>query len=185
MHVRFFAVFVVIALVLSACATEPETPGASPASGLSVTKDSYDGATLVRQVAVTAGVPGEGDFNALGFEWRSKFANRVVLVAGTRGVVRVSNLVIDVDDEPVTVKTVSEVTDHGAPGTERWSMRRFEISWVDLERMAAGKTVRFKVVGPNEVFGTAFGRAQAGAPVNRTLAAFRAAVKRQRGEPVD
>ncbi len=183
MHVRLLLQSFVVALALSACAAAPDVPPA--ASGVQVTKDDYDGATVVRQIAVAAGVPGEGDFNALGFEWRSKFANRVVLVAGTRGVIRVNNLVIEVDDEPVTVKTVGEVTDHGAPGTERWSMRRFEISWVDLERLAAGKTVRMKVVGPNEVLGTAFGRAHVGAPVNRTLAAFRATVKRQRGEPVD
>lgn len=178
-----FAVLSLIAvLALAACAAAPDAPSSS---GLQVSRDDYDGATVVRQIAVPAGVPGEGDFNALGFEWRSKFANRVVLVAGTRGVVRIASLAIEVDDEPVAVKTVSEIVDHGTPGAERWSMRRFEVSWVDLERMAAAETVRLKVVGPNEAFGTAFGRAHVGAPVNRTLAAFRAAVKRQRGEPVD
>jgi hypothetical protein len=166
---------------LGACATVDEAPAAP---GLQVAKDDYDGATIVRQAPVAAGMPGEGDFNALGFEWRSKFPNRVVLVAGTRGVIRVANLVVEVDGTPLPAKVASETTEYGDPGAgERWSMRRFEVAWDDFERIAAGRTVRLKVVGPNEMFGTSFGSDHAGAPVNRTLATFRATVRRLRGEP--
>lgn len=167
--------------VLVACASTPDAPSSS---GLQVLKDDYDGATIVRQAPVEAGIPGEADYNALGFEWRSKFPNRVVLVAGTRGVIRVASLVIDVDGEPLGVKTASEATAYGDPAAgERWSMRRFELSWVDFERLAAGRSVRLRIVGPNEMYATSFGMAHAGAPVNRTLADFRATVRRLRGEP--
>ncbi len=178
----FARVLLVVAATcaIGACATGPEVQSSST---LQVVKDDYDGATIVRQPPVAAGTPGEGEFNALGFEWRSKFANRVVLVAGTRGVIRVANLTIEVDGEALPVRTVGEITEYGDPGAERWSMRRFEVSWTDLERMAAARTVRMKVVGPNEMFGTAFGKDQYGAPVNRTLAEFRSTVRRLRGEP--
>jgi hypothetical protein len=169
------------ACLLVACATGTEAPSSA---GPQVIKDDYDGATIVRQVPVEAGILGEGDFNALGFEWKSKFPNRVVLVAGTRGVIRVASLVVEVDGEPLNVKIAGEITDYGSPAAgERWSMRRFEVSWDDFERLAAGRVVRLKVVGPNEMYGTAFGKEHAGAPVNRTLASFRETVRRLRGEP--
>jgi hypothetical protein len=169
------------ASLLVACAA---APGLTQSDGPDVSKDAYDGATIVRQTAVAAGTPGDADFNALGFEWRSKFANRVVLVAGTRGVIRVANLTLEVDGEPVAVKTASETTAYGDPSSgERWSMRRFEVDWDSFERIAAGRTVRMRVVGPNEMFATSFGRDFSAAPVNRTLAEFRATVRKLRGEP--
>lgn len=168
------------ACLLVACTTAADAPSAS---GLQVVKDDYDGATIVRQAPVEAGILGEGDFNALGFEWKSKFPNKVVLVAGTRGVIRIASLAIDVDGDPVDVKIAGEATDYGAPGAgDRWSMRRFEMSWPDFARVAAARTVRLKVVGPNEMFATSFGKAHAGAPVNRTLADFTDRVRRLRGE---
>ena len=176
------ALFSFTACLLTACATGIEAPAAS--SGPQVVKDDYDGATIVRQTPVVAGTLSEGDFNALGFEWKSKFANRVVLVAGTRGVIRVANLTLEVDGEPVNVKTASETTAYGDPASgERWSMRRFEVDWDGFERIAAGHTVHMRVVGPNEMYATSFGRDYAAAPVNRTLATFRATVRRLRGEP--
>jgi hypothetical protein len=168
--------------VLAACATPSGEP-AAPA-GLQVIKDDYDGATIVRQAPVVAGNLAEGDWNALGFEWKSKLPNRVLLVAGTRGVFRITNLVVEIDGEAAAVKTASEATDYGDPGAgERWSMRLFEVNWADFERIAAGRTVRLKVVGPNEMFATTFGGEHAGAPVNATLASFRTTVRRLRGEP--
>jgi hypothetical protein len=167
--------------VLAACAT----PGGEPSrsDGPQVIKDDYDGATIVRQAPVVAGNLAEGDWNALGFEWKSKFPNRVLLVAGTRGVFRIAELVIEIDGEAAAVKTASESTDYGDPAAgERWSMRRFEVNWADFERIATGRTVRLKVVGPNEMFATTFGSEHAGAPVNGTLASFRATVRRLRGE---
>jgi len=160
------------------CATtdQPAAPG------LQVFKDDYDGATIARQQPVISGGVA-GDWNALGFEWRSKFPNKVMLNAGTRGVVKITEVGLEIDGEEAGVKLASEVTDYGVPSAaERWSMRRFEMSWVDFERMAAARTVRMKIIGANEILVTSFGSAQPGAPINDALSSFFLTVRKLRGE---
>lgn len=155
----------------------------STAPGPQVFKDDYDGSTIVRQTPVNSGSDAAGDWNVLGFEWKSRFPNRVVIAAGTRGVINITDLVLEIDGESAAVKTASEMTDYGdSSAPERWSMRRFEVSWADLERMATARSVQVRVVGANEVFVTSFGAAHPGAPVNTTLPAFRTVVRKLRGE---
>jgi len=171
-----------LAALASACVACASV-GDAKAPGLQVLRDDYDGATIVRQAPVTSGSDTVGDWNALGFEWKSKFPNRVLLAAGTRGVINITDLVLEIDGENAAVKPASELTDYGDPSTpERWSMRRFEVSWSDFERMATARAVQVRVVGANEIFVTSFGADRPGAPVNTTLSAFRAAVRKQRGE---
>jgi len=170
------------ALLSSACMACGSLGDTKPA-GLQVLRDGYDGATVVRQAPVNSGSDAAGDWNALGFEWKSKFPNRVVLAAGTRGVIHITDLVLEIDGENAAVGRASEMTDYGdAPTGERWSMRRFEVSWADFERMATAHAVQVRVVGANEIFVTTFGTDRPGAPVNATLSAFRAEVRKQRGE---
>jgi hypothetical protein len=170
-----------LALAASAC-VGCATTDQPAAPGLQVFKDEYDGSTIARQQPVISGGVA-GDWNALGFEWRSKFPNRVVLNAGTRGVVKITEVGLEIDGEEASVKIASELTDYGAPSAaERWSMRRFEISWVDFERMAAARTVRMKIVGANEILVTSFGSAHAEAPINDSLSSFFVTVRKLRGE---
>lgn len=164
-------------LVCAACAA----PGDVATPGAQVVKDDYDGAISVLQPAAVAG-DYTGDWNQLGFEWRAKFPNRVVLDAGTRGVVNVTGLELVADGEAVETRLASERTDYGTPGPERWSVRRFETTWTDFERLAAARNVQMKVIGANEVLVTTFGLARRGAPVNETLARFRASVRKLRGD---
>ncbi|HTT09484.1 MAG TPA: hypothetical protein VMG60_01230 [Burkholderiaceae bacterium] len=170
------------ALLSSACMACASVSETTP-PGLQVLKDDYDGATIVRQAPVNSGSDAAGDWNALGFEWKSKFPNRVVIAAGTRGVINITDLVLEIDGENAAVKRASELTDYGDSSTgERWSMRRFEVSWADFERMATAHAVQVRVIGANEIFVTSFGADRPGAPVNTTLPAFRAEVRKQRGE---
>ena len=172
-----------LAALLSALCVACASGGDVRAPGLQVVKDDYDGATIVRQAPAQSGSDFAGNWNALGFEWKSKFPNRVVIAAGTRGVINIRDLVLEIDGETATVKPASEMTDYGDSASgERWSMRRFEVSWADFERMAAARAVQVRVVGTNEVFVTSFGSDRPGAPVNATLPPFRAAVRKQRGE---
>jgi len=174
---------IVIALAIVACTGCAALEEAAQPSRTQTATDAYDGATIVRQPAVIAGTNYTGDWNALGFEWTSKFPNRVLLSAGTRGVIKVTDLVLDIDGEPAAVQIASELTDYGdSKAAERWSMRRFEISWADFKRMASARTVRMRVVGTNEMFVTSFGSDHVGAPVNATMPAFVAKVRKLRGE---
>lgn len=170
------------ALVCGSCATLEEAAPASPAPV--VFKDEYDGATIVRQAPVSAGVAAWADWTVLGFEWRSKFPNVVVLTAGTQGVVRIVEVIFEVDGEVLRdIKAVSELTDFGDTSAPvRWSTRRFELSWEELLRIAAAKAVRMRVIGPHEAAATSFGTAHPGALVNTKLGAFVAAVRKERGE---
>lgn len=171
-----------LACACAACASV----GDSKAPGLQVIKDDYDGSTIVRQAPVNSGSDATGDWNALGFEWKSKFPNRVIIAAGTRGVIKITDLVLEIDGEPAAVKVASEMTDYGDPAAaERWSMRRFEVSWADFDRMATARTVQVRIVGTNEVYVTSFGADRTGAPVNATLPAFRAEVRKRRGEVLE
>ena len=172
---------VLLAVAVCACSGCASTDN-TPVPGVQTRKDDYDGATIVRQAAVSSGTSAAGDWNALGFEWTSKFPNRVVLTAGTRGVIKVTALVLEIDGEPADVQIASELTDYGDPSAERWSMRRFEISWVSFKRMAVARTVRMKIVGANEIFVTSFGADHAGAPVSQALPDFVARVRKLRGE---
>lgn len=167
-------------LMLTACATTDETALAA----LQTFKDDYDGATIVRQVPVAAGTSSTESWSALGFEWRSKFSDRVVVTAGTKGVVKIDEVAFDVDGEPVKgLKAVSEFTDHGgAAAGERVSTRRFEMSWTEFVRMAAARSVRMRLVGASEIFVTSFGSTHFGAPVNAAFPPFVATVRRLRGE---
>jgi hypothetical protein len=180
---RVRAIFSALAvLACTACASVDETPSTA---GPRVFKDDYDGATIVRQAPVASGSGTTGD-NALGFEWKSKFPNRVILLAGTRGVIRITGLNLEIDGDATQVHVASELTEYGdASAPERWSMRRFEVSWADFKRMASARSVRMQVVGANEVFVTAFGKDALGAPVNRTLPPFFAKVRALRGEAPD
>jgi len=149
-------------------------------------RDDYDGSTIVRQAPVNSGSDATGDWNALGFEWKSKFPNRVIIAAGTRGVIKITDLVLEIDGEQVEVKAASERTDYGdSAGAERWSMRRFEVSWADFNRMATARAVQVRIVGTNEVYVTSFGTDRVGAPVNATLPGFRAEVRKRRGEALE
>jgi hypothetical protein len=166
--------------ILAACAATDET---APA-GMRTFRDEYDGSTIVRQAPVGAGSSSTESWSALGFEWRSKFPDRVVVTAGTKGVVKIDAVAFDVDGEPVTgLKAVSEFTDHGDPGAgERVSTRRFEMSWTEFVRMASAKSVRMRLVGASEILVTSFGATHYGAPVNAALPPFVASVRKLRGE---
>jgi len=178
-RIKHLLLILTAACALAGCASTNEPK----ASGLQVFKDDYDGSMVARQAPVNAGSYVTGDWNVLGFEWKSKFPNRVLLAAGTRGVVKIDEVTIAIEGEETNVKTASEMTDYGDPSSaERWSMRRFEISWTDFERMAAARTVKLKIVGANQVLVTSFGAAHAGAPVNGTLPAFLTTVRKLRGE---
>jgi hypothetical protein len=178
-RIKHLLLILTAACALAGCASTNEPK----ASGLQVFKDDYDGSMVARQAPVNAGSYVTGDWNVLGFEWKSKFPNRVLLAAGTRGVVKIDEVTIAIEGEETNVKTASEMTDYGdASAAERWSMRRFEISWTDFERMAAARTVKLKIVGANQVLVTSFGAAHAGAPVNGTLPAFLTTVRKLRGE---
>lgn len=147
-------------------------------------QDEFDGSTIVRQVPVGAGASSTESWSALGFEWRSKFPERVVVTAGSKGVVRIEEVAFDADGEPVRgLKAVSEFTDHGNPGAgERVSTRRFEMSWTEFLRLAGAKSVRMRLVGASEVLVTSFGPAHFGAPVNAAFPPFVATVRKLRGE---
>jgi hypothetical protein len=75
--IKRFLLALAAASAIAGCASigEPQSVG------LQVFKDEYDGSTVARQEPVSAGGRAAGDWNALGFEWKSKFPNRVVLVA--------------------------------------------------------------------------------------------------------
>jgi hypothetical protein len=176
--------WVLAVFAAAGCASTTET---ATAPGLQVFKDDFDGSTIVRQVPVGAGSSSLEDWSALGFEWKSKFPDRIVVTAGSKGVIKITEVSFEVDSEAIeSLKAVSEFTDHGnATAPERVSTRRFEMSWTDFVRMATAKSVRMKIVGASEIFVTSFGTKHVGAAVNSAFPAFLAAARKLRGEPSD
>jgi hypothetical protein len=174
------SIFAVLACASCATMDDAAVADGSPI----VVKDDYDGSTIVRQPLVSAGAGDWADWTMLGFEWRSKFPNVVVLTAGTKGVVRIVDVAFEIDGEPMErVRAVSELTDYGDDSAPvRWSTRRFEVGWEEFLTIAGAKSVRMRVIGPNEAAATSFGSAHPGALVNARLGPFVRAVRKQRGE---
>jgi hypothetical protein len=114
--------------------------------------DSFDGSVIVNQepfvlTSADFGLPG----TKLGFIWKKKVPDFIVLVVGVQGISSVRELAFNIDGEIIEIdKALQVFTDHEPGGKyPGWSFNRFPISLIKFRQIAAANNVRMKVVDIN------------------------------------
>ncbi|PSV49803.1 hypothetical protein [Photobacterium indicum] len=142
---------------------------------LSVTKDSFDGSTLLTQSPVSAASSLSEGWNTLGFDWNEKYPDVVFLEVGVNGITNVMGVAFNVDGEVIeNIKAASTLTKYGD-----WSTRRLIMPISDFIKVAEGKDVKMKVYQIDTYTVSSFGPANDGAVVNTKFPPFISMLKQQ------
>lgn len=153
-----------VVLFVSGCASMNDAMTPS----LSVTKDDFDGTTIIRQspVSSSSGL-GEG-WHTLGFEWSKKTPDTVFVTVGTNGIVNITDVAFNADGQIISnIKPASTITEYG-----QWSTRRFHMALDDFMKVANAKIVKMKVIRINDYSVSSFGTEVSGAVVNTKFQPF-------------
>lgn|GEM_PF-3279103 len=139
-----------ILMLLTSC-TLFETLNDSITSGLRVSQDSYDDATLLTQPLVSAGHHSE-PWHMLGFIWKANIPDRVLLIAGTFGVQAITGLEFKIDDtqDIISPKLATQaLTQIHWPESEldvvTTSSKIFAVTYDDFVKLAKANKVRMKL----------------------------------------
>jgi hypothetical protein len=154
---------IVLMLLLTGCAgvNDSLTPS------MRVTKDNFDGSTIVYQPDVSSASSLSEPFHTLGFEWVSRTPEVVYVTAGVTGVKNIYGLAFNSDGKVIErINTASEHTELGQRST-----RRFGMSWGDFVSVANGKDVKMRVSMGNTYSVSSFGSATS-ATINPKFAPF-------------
>jgi hypothetical protein len=168
-------------LALSGCMAPPLNPNwveEDSMPSLSVTRDGFDGSTIVRQDVVSSSSKLVEGWHALGFEWRQKTPETVFITAGISGTAIITDLAFNADGEIINrVKPSTASTDYG------WvSTRQFAISWQDFLKLTSAQSVKMKVVRLSDYTVSSFGPAHSGTMVNSRIAPFVEKVRELRAD---
>ena len=127
----------------------------------------FDNAIELIQAPVSASSSlGEG-WHTLGFRWNSKSPDFVYLMVGTKGVVNITGLSLNIDDEIITVETASTLTDY-----DEWSTRQFVMPLEQFRVLAVANLVKMKVTMIDKYSVSAFGKTKPGAIVSGKFSEF-------------
>lgn len=163
-----------VGAVLAGCVSVND--GLTPS--VSVMRDDFDGATIVRQEPVSASGSITEGWHTLGFEWNQKTPEIVYVTAGTYGVVNITEVAFNADGRIIAdVSPASAITEYGT-----WSTRRFAMSWEDFMAVASAKAVKMKLVRINDYTVSSFGPDHPTALINAKLPHFVARVSALRSQ---
>lgn len=159
-------------LVIAGCASVND----SLTPSVSVMKDDFDGATIVRQPPVSSSGSLSEGWHTLGFEWNQKTPDTVYITAGTNGVVNITEVAFNADGKVIShIQPASALTEYGS-----WSTRRFAMSWQDFLIIAKAKSVKMRLVRINDYTVSSFGPDYPNALVNAKIPPFVAKVQELR-----
>jgi len=147
---------------------------------LTLARDAFDGATIVRQDPVSASSSMSEAWHIFGMEWSSKSPDQVYVTAGTNGVVNIEGLAFNVDGEVIECQAASSSTEYGT-----WSSRRFVVSWAAFKKLASGHDVKMKLSQINSYSISSFGKSHEGAVIDKKIPPFIAEVEHLRSDPGD
>lgn len=156
--------YILVVLMFAGCASVND----SLTPPMSVNKDDFDGSIIVRQSPVSAASSISEGWHTLGFEWNQNSPNTIFITAGTNGSVNITDVQFNVDGKIISnIKTASTLTEY-----DKWSTRRFSMSWSDFLEIANAKSVKMKVVQINSYTVSSFGPEHSGAVVNAKIPPF-------------
>jgi len=160
---RLLQLVIPIAL-LSACAGV----GDSFAPSLSVSTDEFDNTKIVSQPPVGASSSSEGGGHTLGFEWRQKHPDTVIITVGITGWYEITGVTFTADGASITDTKPVGLTVTQAD----WSKRPYSISWDNFMKIADAQSVEMKVIVSGGATVATFGPAHPGAAVNSKFGPF-------------
>ena len=148
MKIVTMAGVLVISIILSAC----QSYNAAMSPDARTIVDDFDGSKVIRQDPVSAASSLSESWHTLGFEWVSKWPDKVFLTVGVHGIENVFNVQFNVGGEIIKGEEASYGTDYGD-----WSSNRFIVSYFDFEKIATAPTVKMKVSTGNSYGVSSFG----------------------------
>jgi hypothetical protein len=149
--------------LLASCSSMNQslTPGTK-----TVVSDFDNSVEVIQNPISAASSLGEG-WNTLGFRWNSKRPEAVYLMVGTKGIVNITGLSLNIDGEIIDVETASTLTDY-----DEWSTRQFVIPLEQFRKLAAADLVKMKVIMIDKYTVSSFGQTKPKAVVSGKFEGF-------------
>lgn len=135
---------------------------------LSVSTDEFDNTKIVSQPPVDAGSSAKEGGHTLGFEWRQRHPDTVIITVGITGWYGISGVEFTADG-----KSITDTKPEGLTVTQAdWSKRPYSMSWDDFMKIADAQSVEMKVIVSGGPTVATFGPAHPGVAVNSKFAPF-------------
>lgn len=159
-------------LLIQGCATfnDALTPK------VTITKDDYHDSTIISQQAVSAAADLSESYHMLGFNWNSKYPDKIILAVGVDGVDNVTGACFKIEELEICSKSAS-YTNYGSQ-----SYNYFSISLDEFKKIANADIVKMKVTRLDKYSLSSFGKKRELAIVNKKFQPFLDAIAKCRGE---